>query len=253
VNFTLRVTLHGAVALLYCGLIGSAQAEDASDIATTITRITSAAEIVNDVDFPVVIQAATGKRVLPLDAVADRNLLDAMNEAFERIVIELNAEAADARPERINELSGEVEDRLCDLIDADPQYDCAVPRTKRGEAQRSGYPDLRIVRLSDMRVFYLDVKLHSTEQRESTFRTFYFEPRNETSKINDDAVHLLVGFEHDGATRASRTFTGWRLVDLSRIQLEFKAEFNAANEELYSPGNIVRAGESAGSKSIPGK
>ncbi|MGL5018193.1 MAG: hypothetical protein ACRDBP_08680, partial [Luteolibacter sp.] len=64
------------------------------------------------------------------------------------------------------------------------------------------------------------------------FRTFYFEPKNETLKITDDAVHLLVGIEHDGKDQ-QWTFTGWRLVDLSTLRVRLKAEFQASNAELY--------------------
>jgi len=37
-------------------------------------------------------------------------------------------------------------------------------------------------------------KLHAAGSRESSFRTFYFEPRITTNKVRDDAVHLLLGF-----------------------------------------------------------
>ena len=88
-------------------------------------------------------------------------------------------------------------------------------------------------------VIYLDVKLHSSEQRESTFRTFYYEPKDSTSKINEEATHLLIGFEHDGASRSSRHFLGWRLVDMSRVSLTFKPEFHAGNRDLYKSESLV--------------
>ena len=62
--------------------------------------------------------------------------------------------------------------------------------------------------------------------------SFYFEPKIETLKITDDAVHLLVGIEHDGK-EPLWTFTGWRLVDLSKLRLRLKAEFQATNAGLY--------------------
>ena len=51
-------------------------------------------------------------------------------------------------------------------------------------------------------------------------------------KITDDAVHLLAGIEHDGKD-GLWTFTGWRLVDLSKLRVRLKAEFQASNAELY--------------------
>ena len=109
---------------------------------------------------------------------------------------------------------------------------CDIPPTRAGDRQRSGYPDLRIIDQQSKLVFYLDPKLVEQGSAESTFRTFYFEPKNETLKITDDAIHLLVGIEHDGKD-GLWTFTGWRLVDLSQLRVRLKAEFQAGNAELY--------------------
>ena len=109
---------------------------------------------------------------------------------------------------------------------------CEVPPNRAGEHQRAGYPDLRIVDLESKLIFYLDPKLIEQGSAASTFRSFYFEPKNETLKITDDAVHLLVGIEHDGK-EPLWTFTGWRLVDLSKLRVRLKAEFQATNAELY--------------------
>jgi hypothetical protein len=54
----------------------------------------------------------------------------------------------------------------------------------------------------------------------------------QTLKITDDAVHLLAGIEHDGKD-GQWTFTGWRLVDLSKLRVRLKAEFQASNADLY--------------------
>jgi hypothetical protein len=107
-----------------------------------------------------------------------------------------------------------------------------VPPTRNGVHQRSGYPDLRIIDVKSGAVFYLDPKLVEHGSADSTLRTFYFEPKEETLKITDDAVHLLAGIEHDGH-EGQWTFTGWRLVDLSTLKVRLKAEFQASNADLY--------------------
>ncbi len=118
-----------------------------------------------------------------------------------------------------------------------PGLTCDVPPTRSGEHQRSGYPDLRIIDAESKLVFYLDPKLVEQGSAASTFRTFYFEPKNETLKITDDAVHLLVGIEHDGKS-GEWTFTGWRLVDLSTLKVRLKAEFQASNADLYQESEL---------------
>jgi hypothetical protein len=63
-----------------------------------------------------------------------------------------------------------------ELLSATPGLNCDLPRTAEDRVQRSGYPDLRIVDLASKRVFYLDPRLYAAGSRDSSFRTFYFEP-----------------------------------------------------------------------------
>ena len=97
---------------------------------------------------------------------------------------------------RINEISSHFENALRELLNATPGLRCDFPLTAEGKVQRSGYPDLRITDLESKRVFYLDPKLYAAGTRDSSFRTFYFEPKKSTNKVRDDAVHFVVGFEH---------------------------------------------------------
>ncbi len=184
--------------------------------------------------FATVAQACSGKRVLPLgDDPAHRQVVAAIEQALAETIREMNAEDSPVRKlRRINEASRYFEDGLQARLDAVPGLSCGIPSTRAGGAQRSGYPDLRIVDEASGLVFYLDPKLIQHGSENSTLRTFYFEPKNETLKITDDAVHLLVGIEHDGQDGAW-TFSGWRLVDLSTLQVRLKAEFQASNAALY--------------------
>jgi len=140
---------------------------------------------------------------------------------------------------RINEVSSQVEDLLRELLNATPGLNCDFPRTADDKTQRSGYPDLRIVDLATTRVFYLDPKLYAVGSRDSSFRTFYFEPKIATNKVRDDAVHLIVGFEHELRKDGHWTFTGWDLVDLSQFKAKLKAEFQGSNRDMYRPEAIV--------------
>lgn len=184
--------------------------------------------------FATVAEASSGKRVIPLtDAPAHQRVIAAINKALTATLAEFNQPDSPVRKlRRINEASRFFEDGLHKHLNEDPAVTCEIPPTRAGEHQRSGYPDLRIVDRETKLVLYLDPKLIEQGSAESTFRTFYFEPKNETLKITDDAVHLLVGIEHDGKPNLW-TFTGWRLVDLSTLQVRLKAEFQASNAELY--------------------
>ncbi len=184
--------------------------------------------------FTTVAEACSGKKVLPLtDHPAHQRVTAAIDKALEATLAEFNQPGSPVRKlRRINEASKFFEDGIQKHLNETPGLKCDTPPTRSGEHQRSGYPDLRIVDEESKLVFYLDPKLIEQGSAESTFRTFYFEPKNETLKITEDAVHLLVGIEHDGKERAW-TFTGWRRVDLSKLRVRLKAEFQASNADLY--------------------
>lgn len=185
-----------------------------------------------------VVEATTEKKVLPFpadgDAVATR-ILAALKSALNTALEEANAANSGARRQaRINETSRFFEERLRELLNATPGFQCDWPKTKDGKVQRSGYPDLRLVHQASGRVVYLDPKVHAEESAESSFRTFYFEPAEGTGKITEDAHHLILGIAHDGKTGQWR-FTGWKVVDVSQLSLQLKAEFNASNRDMYAP------------------
>lgn len=185
-------------------------------------------------DFATVAEACSGKRVIPLgDGPAHQRVVTAIELALAETIHELNKEDSPVRKlRRINEASRFFENGLQARLNAMPGLRCATPPTRAGVPQRAGYPDLRIVDEASGTVFYLDPKLVERGSVSGTLRTFYFEPKNETLKITDDAVHLIAGIEHDGQSGAW-TFSGWRLVDLSSLQVRLKAEFQASNAALY--------------------
>lgn len=209
--------------------------------------------------FSDVIFDTTGKKVLPFDAnnTVDQRVAKAISSACDETIKRFNApDGAISRGggiDRINEVSSHFEDVLRELLNATPGLQCDFPLTAKGKVQRSGYPDLRIIDVASKRVFYLDPKLYAAGSRESSFRTFYFEPRKSTNKVRDDAVHFVVGFEHSrreggssspnaGGSASPKTmwkFTRWDLVDLSRFTVKLKAEFQGSNRDMYRPEAIV--------------
>jgi hypothetical protein len=228
------------------------------------------------VPFSELIFDTTGRKVLPFDAnnAVDQRVAKMISAACNETMKRLNAPDSEIQNiERINEVSSHFEDTLRELLNTAPGLQCDFPLTVDGKLQRSGYPDLRITDLESKRVFYLDPKLYAVGGRDSSFRTFYFEPKKSTNKVRDDAVHFVVGFEHQrplhsgsaGAPRetvsgssteggsasslarrssaeAAKTiwkFTRWDLVDLSRFTVKLKAEFQGSNRDMYRPEAIV--------------
>jgi len=193
--------------------------------------------------FSEVIFDATGKRVLAFDPQneADRRVVKQISAACDETMKRLNApDSMIQNVGRINEVSSHFEDTLRELLSSTPGLICDSPRTIEGKVQRSGYPDLRIVDLASKRVFYLDPKLYAAGSPNSSFRTFYFEPKVATNKVRDDAVHFIVGFEHEPREKIGRwKFTHWDLVDLSHFKVKLKAEFQGSNRDMYRAEAIV--------------
>lgn len=103
---------------------------------------------------------------------------------------------------------------------------------------------MRIVDLASKRVFYIDPKLYAVGSRDSSFRTFHFEPKLAINKVRDDPGHLVVGFEHEPRERYARwRFTLWNLVDLCQFKVKLKAEFQGSNRDMYREEAIVASSE----------
>ncbi|HKK17663.1 MAG TPA: hypothetical protein VJ952_03195 [Opitutales bacterium] len=193
-------------------------------------------ERLEDVPFAEVVEAVSGKKMLPLRlnhptdaemAKAIRQGTQAMLEAFE------SAEHPIHRVGRINEVSGHVEDYLLTQLNSVDGLVCTIPTNAAGEVQHSGYPDLRLLHEESGRVFYIDPKVYKSGSETSSFRTFYFEPKGDTNKILDDATHLILAISHGGKADGRWQFEGWKLVDLIEFRVRLKAEFQASNRDLY--------------------
>ncbi len=185
--------------------------------------------------FATVAEACSGKKVLPLDPnnATHLRVTTAIESALRLTLAEMNSPDSPTRGlRRINEASKFFEDSIRQHLGEISGITCGIPTTRGGQHQRAGYPDLRLVDTASGMIFYLDPKLVEQGSAASTFRSFYFEPKDETLKITDDAVHLLIGIEHDGKARRWH-FCGWRLVDLSTLRVHLKAEFQASNAQLY--------------------
>jgi hypothetical protein len=192
--------------------------------------------------FGDVIKAATGKQVRAIDAKneTDQRVVKQLRAALDEVVRRMNEPNAPIQSAaRINEASSGFEDMLREILNKAPGLTCDFPKTTQEKVQRSGYPDLRLVDTATQRVYYLDPKLYAVGSRDSSFRTFYFEPKVATNKVRDDAAHLILGFEHEERKAGYWKFTRWDIVDLAHFKVKLKAEFQGSNRDMYRPEAIV--------------
>jgi hypothetical protein len=190
------------------------------------------------------VETTSGRKVLPFQPDKDKvcsAILQAVQHALTEALKLANVPESPLRKtKRINETSKFFEDQLLALLSSTSGFVCEIPKTAEGKEQRSGYPDLRLTHQETGRITYLDPKVYAAASEDSSFRTFYFEPSEGRGKINDDAHHLILGIRHDGKT-GRWTYTGWKIVDVSQLELQLKSEFNASNRDLYRPEAIKRA------------
>ena len=197
------------------------------------------------IPFSDVISATSGKRVIPVDR-NDRDtarILTAIGATLDDVLAKMNAEDSPTRSQkRVNEMSKHFEDAIVSGLKNVEGFQCGFPKTAAGTAQRSGYPDLRLVDKATGRIFYLDPKLYAKGSRHSSLRTFYFTPKRGTNKVNDDASHLVIGIENE-KSGADVRFTRWELIDLSGFRVRLKAEFEGSNAAMYREDAVVAGSE----------
>lgn len=198
-------------------------------------------------DFFVVAEAASGKKVIPMQKMkSEQRVKAAITKAVDQLLVEMNQEGSPIKGlGRINEGSKFFEDGLQKLLDVEEGLRCEFPKTRAGDTQRSGYPDLVITDELTGEVYYLDPKLMEQGSVKSSLRTFYFEPKDQTLKITEDAAHLLIGIEHDGVD-GNWSFTGYHLVDLFFLKVRLKAEFQAPNKDVYSERSVLETRSATG-------
>lgn len=193
-------------------------------------------------EFGVVAEAVSGKRVIPARGrESSGKIVGAIRKVMGGLLDKMNAGDSPIRGlRRINEGSRFFEEGLLERLDALEGISCEIPKTREGVSQRSGYPDLKITDDASGDVYYLDPKLMERGSVSSSLRTFYFEPKDQTLKINNDATHLLIGIEHDG-NDGKWEFLGYRIVDLSSLKVRLKAEFQASNKEVYFEPSVLES------------
>lgn len=234
------------IAVCFAVSLLAARAEDKpSPVQTLIPWLLDEASNFKGIRFADVIAATSGKRVLPFDPkdADDQRVVAAIGPVLTEVLAAMNAPDSKTRSaRRVNEMSSKFEDALQAKLNALPGFACTFPTTATGAKQRSGYPDLRLVDKATGRIFYLDPKLYAKGGKASTFRTFYFEPKRATNKVNDDARHLVIGIEHEKAPDGSVRFMRWELIDLANFRVKLKAEFEGSNADMYRPDAVVGSG-----------
>tara|TARA_B100001142_G_scaffold326847_1_gene383173 strand:- start:219 stop:860 length:642 start_codon:yes stop_codon:yes gene_type:complete len=190
---------------------------------------------VDKLPFRDVIKAATGHNILPFND-STRAVVRKLDEWISVNVQHLSNHIESEYIGRPNELGNYLERILLNDFQRDlaPSIRCEMPRTISGHAQAVGYPDGVIFTQNE--VMYFDVKIYQAKTKDTTLRSFYYQPTNQ-SKIHHDAPHFLIGFEVesiDGNNSSPFRIVDYSIVDVYDMNVNFKAEFNTNNRNIYN-------------------
>lgn len=169
--------------------------------------------------FKDVIESIENHKVIKFDNQA---LLDALKLAAQNTVNTINS--SPKFKGRANEFGNLVQwcfEKEC--IKTGLHYE--TPKTSDGKSKISGYPDGFVN--FDNYPCYIEVKTYEITKKCQTLRSFFYSPSN-SSKITQDASHLLVGFSTKDLYLVDFNFT-----DMYLKKVKLKLEFNQNNKELY--------------------
>ncbi|MCX7261003.1 MAG: hypothetical protein NTU46_11835 [Burkholderiales bacterium] len=182
--------------------------------------------------FRDVIKASTGKKLLPFN----KNSLVVMDSVESWITNNLSLLSNKVYKNykgRANELGNEVEKILRIGLNEIKNLKCDKPILSSGKKQSSGYPDI-LIESGNVKI-YADIKTFQTKTIDSKLRSFFYEPTNK-SKIHFDAPHCIIGFETrslGGENKSPFKIINFKIIDLYKLKVKLKAEFNAGNSIIY--------------------
>jgi len=124
-------------------------------------------------------------------------------------------------------------------------YQADIPSASSGSRKATGYPDLEFID-EFKRYNYIECKTFNVESLTTTFRSFYLSPSDDF-KVTKDARHFAFSFEIfvDGTVDNKNKYKckSWKIINLEKLSIDVKYEFNADNRRLYDKELIIAEGE----------
>lgn len=199
---------------------------------------------IKGIPLNLVIENFSGKKIVPVDLTdsQDINLIDQLSKIANEVGNEVNKKGI--LRERPNEVGNDIESFVKKILNKNGfKADCPV--SKNGRKQSMGYPDIEF-KDKYKRTNYLECKTYNIENINTTQRSFYLSP-TENTKITRDAHHFLLSFEIYVAKRIRQNSLfkceSWKLLDIEKLDIDVKYEFQSDNERLYKKEMILAQGK----------
>jgi hypothetical protein len=192
-------------------------------------------EAFKGISFPIIVEVATNTKVQPfnLGIEEDIKLVEELSKLADITIKKFYENPIQIK--RINEVSNLLEKEFPKIFNANKDKFKVLKSVEHLGGM--GYPDEKVQDVFG-RTTYIDIK-GTTRPETGSARDFYFTPLTEAKKkIKVNGRHALSSFIISGTPNAFKTI-GWKLVDLSKIKVSMKPEFNADNKELYRKETII--------------
>jgi len=196
------------------------------------------------ISLSMVIEGLSGNKIIPFDGQNNDNLilLNKLRTVAEQAAGSVNSTGI-KRP-RPNEVGNDIEPFVKNALKA-LGFSASTPKTTHGNHKSTGYPDIEFIDHVG-RTHYLECKTFNIKNVSTTQRSFYLSPSDDF-KVTKDAFHFLLSYEIDvfsteGANKIYKC-KSWKLINLEKLEVDVKYEFNSDNERLYSSDTILLEGK----------
>ena len=190
----------------------------------------------------VVIEGLSGHKVIPFDEKSkkDQKVLEILKTCAINVKSYVNNQKNGIKRNRPNEVGNDIEPIVEQELN-NLKYKSNKPITNKGHKKATGYPDLEFIDEFN-RLNYLECKTFNIKNIHTTQRSFYLSP-SEDFKITNDAHHFGISFEIRKDSSINRyKIISWKILDLSKLKLNVKYEFNSDNKTLYNEDLILAEG-----------
>lgn len=194
-----------------------------------------------NIPLKLVLESISEHKVISFDKtnLRHKELLTKLSKAAQIACEKIN-KAGGIKSARVNEVGNKVELPIKNALREIGFTDADTPVNNKGLKQSTGYPDLGF-KFEDFYV-YVECKTYNRNNIGTTQRSFYLSP-TEGFKVTKDAIHIVVSLEIEQISAGVFIAKAWKIVQIEKITVDVKREFNSDNKRMYATENILAVGE----------
>lgn len=164
----------------------------------------------------------------------DQQILETLKKVADDVLATVNRRGINKS--RANEVGNAIEPFVKNSLNK-YDYQSNTPRASNRKRKASGYPDIEFIDEFN-RLNYLECKTYSIDKINDTQRSFFISPSKDF-KVCQNAHHFGISFAMEKPVNNIYHIHSWKILDLGRLKLNVKYEFNANNKNLYADNVVI--------------